>query len=214
MAQVQHWVTLDEHVRVLRQVLAVDRSEVAPTGAEHDGDDVHRDLVDQARCQRLPTYVASSDGDDPVAGELLGLLHRASDVAHEVVRRLGVPAVGFGPVRHDDDVVAGRRLAVPAVHQVEQAAADHHRADAGPQRPDIVGRGLRHGEAAALRERPVAVEVPVEQRTDVVVVVGDEAVALTTLCITTLLMFVLLLGWVGVTHPVERRSVARPTDSE
>ena len=58
VAQVQHPVTPDDHVRVLQQVLALDRPEVAPTGAEHDRHDVHRDLVDQAFRQRLATDLA------------------------------------------------------------------------------------------------------------------------------------------------------------
>jgi hypothetical protein len=40
-----------------------------------------------------------------------------------MVRRLGVPALGLGPVRDHDYVVARGRLTLPAVRQVEQVAA-------------------------------------------------------------------------------------------
>jgi hypothetical protein len=40
-----------------------------------------------------------------------------------MVRRLGMPALGLGPVRDYDYVVARGRLTLPAVRQVEQVAS-------------------------------------------------------------------------------------------
>ena len=57
IAQVKHPVALD-HVGILQQVLRVDRPEVALAGPEHDRDDVHAHLVDQARGKHLATDVA------------------------------------------------------------------------------------------------------------------------------------------------------------
>ena len=57
-----------------------------------------------------------------------------------MVGRLGVPALGLGPVGHDDHVVARGRVTLPAIHQVEQVAAHHDRADRLPHRPDVVRR--------------------------------------------------------------------------
>src|SRR5687767_10443120 len=58
IAQVEHPAALNHHVRILQQVLRVDRPEVALAGPEHDGDDVHAHLVDQTRGKRLATDVA------------------------------------------------------------------------------------------------------------------------------------------------------------
>jgi hypothetical protein len=79
-------------------------------------------------------------------------------------------------VRHHDEVLAGGRPALPAVRDVEDAAADDQRPDARHARRDVVGGRLRDLQAAALDRLHVAVPVPVEQRPDVVVHVGDEPV--------------------------------------
>ncbi len=63
----------NHHVRILQQVLRVDRPEVALAGPEHDGYDVHAHLVDQARGKRLATDVASGDLDHAVTRKLLRL---------------------------------------------------------------------------------------------------------------------------------------------
>ena len=93
IAQMKHPVALDHHVRILQQVLRVDRSEVALAGPEHDGYDVHPHLVDQTGGQHLPTDVARSDLDDAVTGKLLRRGHGCLDAVDEVERRLGVPAL-------------------------------------------------------------------------------------------------------------------------
>src|SRR5258706_847899 len=105
IAQVNHPVALNHHVRILQQVLRVDRPEVALAGPEHDGYDVHAHLVDQTCGEHLATDVASSDLDSAVTRKLLRLGHGRLDAVDEVKRRLGVPALGRRPVRHDDHVV-------------------------------------------------------------------------------------------------------------
>jgi hypothetical protein len=50
--------------------------------------------------------VAGVHADGPVACQVLGRGDGSGDVVDEVVGRLGVPALGFGPVGHHDDVVA------------------------------------------------------------------------------------------------------------
>ncbi len=64
VAQVKHPVALNHHVRILQQVLRVDRPEVALASPEHDGHDVHAHLVDQARGKHLATDVAGGDLDE------------------------------------------------------------------------------------------------------------------------------------------------------
>src|SRR5262245_46836297 len=100
IAHVEHPVALNHHVRVLQQVLRVDRPEVALAGPEHDGYDVHAHLVDQARGKHLATNVASGDLDHAVTRKLLRLGHGCLDAVDEVKRRLGMPALGPAPVGH------------------------------------------------------------------------------------------------------------------
>src|SRR5690606_10248485 len=69
--QVKHPVALNHHVRIVQQVLRIDRPEVALAGPEHDGCDVHSHLVDQARGKHLATNVDSGDLDDAVTREFL-----------------------------------------------------------------------------------------------------------------------------------------------
>ncbi len=92
------------------------------------------------------------------------------------VKPLGLPIVGLGPVRHHDHVIARRGHALPAVGDVEQAAPDHHRPYAGPHRLDVAGRGLRDLDLATVEDFYVAVGIPVEQRADLILRVGDETV--------------------------------------
>jgi hypothetical protein len=75
---VKHPVALNHHVRILQQVLRVDRPGVALAGPEHDGYDVHAHLVDQARGKHLATDVASGDLDRAVTRKLLRLGQAAS----------------------------------------------------------------------------------------------------------------------------------------
>src|SRR5262245_61851043 len=93
IAQVEHPVALNHHVRILQQALRMDRPEVALTGPEHYGYDVHAHLVDQARGKHLATDVASGDLDDAATRKLLRLGHGCLDAVDEVKRRLGVPAL-------------------------------------------------------------------------------------------------------------------------
>ena len=177
IAQVKHPVALDHHVRVLQQVLRVDRPEVALAGPEHDGHDVHAHLVDQARGQHLATDVTRGDLDYAVTRKLLRLGHGCLDAVDEVERRLGVPTLGLRPVRHDDHVVdPTRRLPVPAVRHVEDVAAGDRHPDLVPVRPDVVVGRLRHLHVAALVQRDVTAGQPVEQRSGLVLLVRDEAV--------------------------------------
>ena len=87
-----------------------------------------------------------------------------------------MPAVRPRPMRHHDDVLAGRRDALPPVGLVEQVPPDHRRPDPLPHRPHIADRGLTDLERPAVHDLGVAIEIPVEQRTDVVARVRDEAV--------------------------------------
>ena len=77
VAQAKHPVALNHHVGILQQVLCVDRPEAALAGPEHDGDEVHAHLVDQARGQNLATDVAGGDLDDAVTRKLLRWLWRS-----------------------------------------------------------------------------------------------------------------------------------------
>jgi hypothetical protein len=64
---VKHSVALHHDVRILQQVLGMDRPEIAPARPEHDGDDVHAHLVDQTR----DTFKAplSSNGTSPLSNQ-------------------------------------------------------------------------------------------------------------------------------------------------
>lgn len=121
-AEVQDSTALDHDVGILEQVLSVDLTEVALSVAEHDRDDVHRDLIDQADRERLAADIAGAHCHHAVTGALLRLCHRSREVVEERHVGLGVPALGFGPVRHDKQVLARGRSSVPAVGQIEQDA--------------------------------------------------------------------------------------------
>ena len=120
-------------------------------------------------------------------GEFLGLCDRLGHIADEVVRRLtlpgvngvkplGAPILGLRPVRHHDHVIPRWRHTLPADGDVEQVAPDHHRPSARPHRLDVAGRRLRDLDLAAVDDFDVAVDIPVEQRADLVLRVGDETV--------------------------------------
>src|SRR5262249_30184292 len=129
------------------------------------------------RGKHLATDVASGDLDHAVTRELLGLGHGSLNAVDEVERRLGIPALGPAPVGHDDDVVdPSRRCPVPAVRHVEDVATDDCRPDLVPVRPDVVEGRLRHLQDAALVQRHVTAEQPVEQRSGLVVLVRYEAI--------------------------------------
>ena len=139
--------------------------------------DVHAHLVDQTCSKHLATDVAGGDLDHAVTRKLLRLGHGCLDAVDEVERRLGVPAPGLRPVRHDDHVVdPARRLPVPAVRHVEDVAADECRPDLVPVRPGVVVGRLRHLHLAGLVQRDVTAGHPLEQRAGLVSLVRDEAV--------------------------------------
>jgi hypothetical protein len=80
-------------------------------------------------------------------------------------------------VGHHEHRLTDHRPAVPAVGQVEQAPADHIHTDARPRLPQIGGAGRGGTELRmAAGDLDITVVVPVEQRTDLVVGVRDEAV--------------------------------------
>ncbi len=88
-----------------------------------------------------------------------------------------MPALGPALVGHDDNVVdRARRLPVPAVRHVEDVTADDGRPDLVPIRPDVVVGRLRNLQDSALVQRHFTAEQPVEQRSGLVVLVGDETV--------------------------------------
>ena len=73
------------------------------------------------------------------------------------------------------------RLGIPAVGQVKQVTPLDRGPDAGPERADVLVRSLADTERAVTLPRlvgdgHVAVEVPLEERPHVIVLVGDEAI--------------------------------------
>ena len=102
---------------------------------------------------------------------------------------VGEPLLRQWPVGDDDELVSGGRVAVPAVRGVEQVTADHRDLDGVPEGLDVVGgrpRDLERPAALPGGQLGVAVAVPVEQRPDRVIGIGDVAVHRTTACMTTL----------------------------
>jgi hypothetical protein len=57
---VKHPAALDNDIWAFQQVLRVDGAEVALTGPEHHGCDVHAHLVDQPSGKQLPTDVPAA----------------------------------------------------------------------------------------------------------------------------------------------------------
>ena len=73
----------------------MDRPEVALAGPEHDGDDVHAHLVDQARGKHMATDVAGRDLDDAVTRKLLRLGYGCLDAVDEWNGASGSQPSGF-----------------------------------------------------------------------------------------------------------------------
>jgi hypothetical protein len=94
--QVKYPATLNHDVGILQQLLPVKTSEVPRAAPEHHRYDVHRDLVDEPECQRLPADIAGCDGNVAVDGEFLGDVDRAAYVVDELAGRLGMPPSGRG----------------------------------------------------------------------------------------------------------------------
>ena len=125
ITQMEHPVALDDHVGILQHQASVsERPEVRLPPAENDRHDVDRHVVDEPQRQRLPADLTRAHTNLPLASQLLcsrdSLLHRGG----EVVRRLRVPARRPRSVRHDHNMVACRRVALPAVGQVELVPPD------------------------------------------------------------------------------------------
>jgi hypothetical protein len=92
-------------------------------------------------------------------------------------RRTGMLPVRRWFVGDHEDVLAGSRLAVPAVREVEQAPAHDDDGDVPIVGTHEVGRRLRGPKlviTAGKGPADVSVAAPVEERADTVVVVGDE----------------------------------------
>jgi hypothetical protein len=173
---------LDDLVGIVEEHRAGVAAEEAHPFTQYYRDDVHRDLVDQPRRERLAAQIARGDADETVTRERFGkrdaFLDRPGGVERGV-RVLGEPLVRQRPVGDDDQRIACCRLAVPPVRRVEQVAADHRDLDGLPEGLDVGKGRLRDLERPAARPRGqlgVAVEVPIEQRPDRVVGIGDVAV--------------------------------------
>jgi hypothetical protein len=88
-------------------------------------------------------------------------------------------ACGSWPEGDNGQLVSGGRVAVPAVGGVEQVTADHRHLDGVPEGPDVIGGSLRDMERSAAGpggHLGIFVAVPVEQRPDRVIGIGDVAV--------------------------------------
>ena len=79
-------------------------------------------------------------------------------------------------------MLTGRRLGLPTVGQVEQVTPLDRGADAAPERADVLVGSTADSKsgvtvlARLVGDGHVAVEVPLEERPYVIVLVGDEAV--------------------------------------
>jgi len=172
----KHPTTLNHDVRILQQVLRVNVTEVPLPVPEHHGHDVHRDLVDEPECEGLPTDIASCYGNVAVAGEFLRDHDRAAYVVDKLAGRLGMPALRPRPVRHNNDVFAGRRSAFPPVGQVEEVPSHDGRPDSLPHRTHVADRVPGDLERSTVDDLSVAIEVPLEKGADVILRVRDEAI--------------------------------------
>jgi hypothetical protein len=148
-------------------------------GAEDHRDQVDHHLIDQPERERLAADLTGGHVEVPVARELLGGRNRLLDAVDERERR----GVGVFPVRRrlmgdDEDVLAGGRLAVPAL------VRSNTRRPMTTAAMSAYWLSMKSAEAWVLprrvgtREAPgdVAVAEPVEQRPDAVAVVGHERV--------------------------------------
>src|SRR5881275_530091 len=112
----EHPMSLDDHVGILEhQVVVSQRPEVRLPTSENHRHDIDRHVVDEPKRARLSANLARAYTDLPLTGQLScardPLLHRGG----EVVRRLRVPARRPRSVRHNYDVLARWRVALPAV---------------------------------------------------------------------------------------------------
>jgi hypothetical protein len=156
------WPAAFDDLRVLQHPrCAGERPEVTLPAAEHDRDHVEVHLVDQTGRQRLPADLAGRHRHVVVVGERAGLFDGAGDaVGDEGERRAGEVPIGRRLVGDHEDVLAHRRDTVPAVGDVEQAPADHGRANVTRERADVVGahgvtRKTRSGSAMVTATSPL-----------------------------------------------------------
>jgi len=120
----------------------------------------------------LPAATATSRSP----ASFLGDRDRAAYVVDELAARLGMPAFRSRPVRHNHDVFASRRNAFPPVGQVEEVPAHDGRPDALPHRTHVADRLPGDLERPTVDDLGVAIEVPLEKGTNVVLHIGDEAI--------------------------------------
>src|SRR3954451_18476167 len=120
---------------------AVDSAEVWLALAEDHRHHIQRDLVDKAEREWLGADIPGTDRHDTVVGAPPCLRNGSIDVVEERYVGLGMPALGLGSVRYDEEVLAGGRLSLPAVGQVEQVPPLDGRSDTVPERPDVGQRG-------------------------------------------------------------------------
>ena len=86
-----HPVTLDDHARIVENLLRIQRAEVPLALAEHHWHHIHRHLVHEAERKCLAPDVSGADRNDTVTGAPLGLLHRGCDVLKERHVSVGMP---------------------------------------------------------------------------------------------------------------------------
>ena len=87
-----------------------------------------------------------------------------------------MPALRPRPVAHNNDVFARRRSAFPPVGQVEEVPSHHGRPDSLPHRTHVADRVPGDLERPTVDDLGVAIEVPLEKGTNVVLRVRDEAI--------------------------------------
>ena len=87
-----------------------------------------------------------------------------------------MPALRPRPVRHNNDVFPGRRCAFPPVGQVEEVPSHDGRPDSLPHRAHVADRVPGDLERPTVNDLGVAIEVPLEKGTNVVLRVRDEAI--------------------------------------
>jgi len=184
--QVRHRVPLG-HTWVLEQHRRLRHVAEEPDAvAEQHGHQLDPHLVEQPRVQRLPRDRPGVDADDLVARGRLRLSDRALDAVGDerercIIRRwsLRERPLGRRPMREDEHRNAERVEAAPSLRLVELPPPDDQRSRAVPDLAEVLRARLRrreHPSAADGRELDVAVEVPVEERTDVAGRVRDEPV--------------------------------------
>jgi hypothetical protein len=134
-------VALEEHFGILEHQVALgERPEVRLPPAEYDRHDVDRHVVDEPQRHGLPADLTRAHTNLPLASQHLSSRASPLDRGGEVLRRLRVPARRPRSVRHDHDVVARRRVALPTVGQVELVPPDDQHLLARPHATHVISR--------------------------------------------------------------------------